>query len=439
MFSQRISNCFDSHVHWLATGEVAERLSLHGLKSAEQVNTLKVEMYHWRGEWLLGFGWDQNHWPNQAFPDRHILDQVFGTERPVAFSRADGHALWVNTVALQKAGLMSANIKDPQGGRIVRDAQGFPTGVLIDTAMLAVDACIPVRSATDTRRALLKGMQIFNQAGFTHIRDLSCSALQWEESLKLEQSGVLTLAVEQFFSVEEGQDFAMALKLARQARQNKTKRLRVMGVKAYVDGALGSEGAWLSCPYHSGSGLGLQLFSMDQIKQMMRETWSHGLDLAVHTIGDEAAHQTVLSYHELAQQGVHGRLHLEHAELLRPETVALMVGQNIRCHLQPCHWLSDRAWLSQKIGDLQKYAFPWRALQEAKVIFDFGSDSPIERPSLLDNLRALETSATQGVAPLLGDPLKYHSHSDSAWVANTYTVFADGVPTEVVYNGEHLL
>lgn len=438
MFSERISNCYDSHVHWLATGEIRERLSLHDLSSPAALSQLRIEKHHYRKEWLLGFGWDQNRWPDSSFPTRQMLDEVFGPDQAVAFSRADGHALWVSTAALKAAGLMDTTPTDPTGGRIVRAKDGSPSGVLIDTAMKAVDEVIPARQPGDTRRGLLKGMQVFNDAGFTHIRDLSCSPEQWLESVKLERSGLLTLAVEQFFSVEEGQTFETALGLALEARRHKTVKLRPQGVKVYADGALGSEGAWLSCPYHSGSGHGLQFFTISEIQRMMSETWAHGFDLAVHAIGDEAAHQTLLAYHQLKSQGIRGRLHLEHAELLRGETVELMKNENVRCHLQPCHWLSDRHWLAEKIGSLQKYAFPWRALQEAKVPFDFGSDSPIEPPSLLNNIVALEDSGGSGIPPLLGDPLAYHAHLDSAWVANSYTIFTNGVPTEVVFDGRHL-
>ncbi len=439
MFSERISNCFDSHVHWLATGEVHNQLRLNHLASATDVATLKIENHHARGDWLLGFGWDQNSWPEKIFPDRHILDQALGAGRAVAFTRADGHALWVNTEALRRAGLLNYKGEDPQGGRILRDSEGQPTGIFIDTAMKLIEKLIPLRPRGDSRRALLKGMQIFNKAGFTHIRDLSCTPEQWDEAVHLEESGLLTLAVEQFFSVEEGQNFENALSLALRARRQKTVQLRPQGVKIFADGALGSEGAWVSCPYRGGAGRGLQLYSAEEIRLMMGETWSHGLDLAVHAIGDEAAHQIFLALHELKEKGINGRLHLEHAELLRPETVKLMAGENVRCHLQPCHWLSDQKWLEQKIGSLFQFAFPWRALQEAGVSFDFGSDSPIEEPSVRNNLQALSSSAKEGIPSLLGGALQYHAHSDNAWVPNCYTVFADGVPTEVVFNGRHLI
>ena len=438
MFSGRISNCYDSHVHWLATGELADRLSLHELKSPEQVAHLKVQPHCFRGDWLLGYGWNHNLWEQTEFPHRHHLDAAFG-DKPVAFSRVDGHALWANTAALMRAGLMSGIVNDPPGGRILRDEKGVATGVLIDKAGALIENLIPKRTDQEAGRCLLKGMQIFNQAGFTHIRDLTCDHQQWHEATKLDLSGLLTMAVEQYFSVEEGTDFNTALQLAIAARQVPTKHLRVMGLKVFVDGALGSEGAWLSCDYASGTGHGLKLMDMAELKEVMIETWNNQLELAVHIIGDEAAHQTMLIYNEVFNRGISGSLHLEHAELLRPETVALMTGRNVRCHLQPCHWLSDKVWLDKKVGGLKQYAFPWRALQEAQVAFDFGSDSPIERPSVSDNLRAIHESGDQGIPRLLGDGTKYHTHPDLAWVPNTYTVFADGTPTEVVFAGEHIL
>ncbi|NJL23919.1 MAG: amidohydrolase family protein [Calothrix sp. SM1_5_4] len=108
-------------------------------------------------------------------------------------------------------------------------------------------------------------------------------------------------------------------------------------------------------------------------------------------------------------------MHLEHGELIRPETVARMKEAAVVCHLQPSHWLSDRAWLKEKIGPLFEHAFPWRRLQEADVDFDFGSDSPIEKPSVARTLHALRDSAEAGVPRLLGDPTKRMSHPDPGW------------------------
>lgn len=438
MFSGRIQQCYDSHVHWLATGETHEQLKLNNLRDPHEVKTLKIETQHQRGPWILGFGWDQNLWTKNQFPHREILDSAISMEQPVAFSRADGHALWVNTQALRVAQLLENHVEDPVGGKIVRDQNGTPTGVLVDTAMKFVDLHIPKLSAKEARRFLIKGMQIFNKAGFTHVRDLSCSLTQWEEAIKLEESGVLTLAVEQYFSVEANQTLNSTIQLAKLARQAKSRQLRVKGIKVFVDGALGSEGALLSHQYSSGSGHGLLLLPPDELEQTMREVWANDFELAVHTIGDEAAQSTLECYHHVKKSGYNGKLHLEHAELLRPETIKLMASEGVECHMQPCHWLSDHHWLEEKVGELKSHAFPWRALQEANIKFDFGSDSPIERPSLLDNLRALDESAESGIPRLLGDPLQFHRHSDAAWVPNCFTQFADGIPIEVVFNGENI-
>src|SRR6187401_722483 len=133
---QRIlRNCFDSHVHWLATGEHAQRLNLKSLESAENVSSLKIESHHFRGEWLIGWGWDQNNWSPAEFPTHDQLDLRF-PDHPVAFFRADGHALWVNGKVLQKIPVerLSHFSNDGKNGRILVKADGTPSGVFIDHA-----------------------------------------------------------------------------------------------------------------------------------------------------------------------------------------------------------------------------------------------------------------------------------------------------------------
>lgn len=438
MFTEKIDNCMDSHVHWLATGEHAGRLLLGGLGCAEDVAQLKISPHHYRGEWLTGFGWDQNRWPNKSFPTKEILDRIF-PDVPVAFSRADGHATWVNSQALRKVGLLNArSLPHIVGGKIIVDEAGQPTGVLIDNAKNIIDAAIPSLQTNEVCAFLLKGAQIFNQAGITHIRDLSCSPEQWMESVQLDQSGLLTLAVEQFFPALEVNHFDQALQLAVQARREATANLRAQGIKIYLDGALGSEGALLSQPYCSGSGRGLSLMTDEELEGVLRITWELKFDLALHTIGDEAVDRAARVACRLWDEGLKGCLHLEHAEMIRPESLGLLKGRNVVFHMQPCHWLSDRHFVEDKLGDLKKYLFPWQALEKGGFRFDFGSDSPIEPPSVADNLQALEDSAARFVPKLQGDPLQYHQHLDKTWTPNTYTVFKNGVAEQVVFRSRNL-
>lgn len=439
-----VSNCYDSHVHWLATGQVATSWRLHHLKSALDISRETLKPSYFRGEWLVGFGWDNNLWPESEFPHRSALDKLF-PNFPVALSRADGHAVWVNSVALQRLGMLGAkggekgHIPPVVGGRIVLDDSGSPTGILIDLAKSLVDSLIPQINRQQVKSFLLKGMQEFNRAGITHIRDMSCSEEQWTEVVHLAEAELLTMAVEQTFSAENPNDFEAALDLAIRARRQNLDLVRAQSIKVYYDGALGSEGALLSSDYQSGSGRGLELLSKSDLQGFMHLAWESGFDLAVHTIGDEAAHRVILAAQGVWEKGIKGKLHLEHAQMLRPETIFQMPADSVTCHLQPCHWLSDRKWLRKKLGSLYPHAFPWRALQEAGIPFFFGSDSPIEKPSIQNTLLAIEKSPHEEIPKLFGDPLLYHSHPDGAWAPSCYSHFTNGIPTSVVFKGVHLI
>ena len=439
MYSGRISNCYDSHSHLLATGEIQLRLNLRDLNAPDQVNQLTVKDHNKKSGWLIGFGYDENKWSEP--PHRKYLDKVW-PDTPVVFSRCDGHVFWVNSVVLKEMGWLDDNgqlrvsVPETVGGEIPLDDKGIPTGVFVDAAKLLVEPLIPKDTATETQSYLMAGMKMFHENGFTHVRDMSCSEMQWNELLKLEASGLLTLAIEQTFSAETPEQFDEAYELAKRAIKIPLNKIRPQAMKIYYDGALGSEGALLSQPYQTNKdNVGLKLLSKQQLTEFMSRAWELPLDLAVHTIGDKAADDVVNVAVELWDSGKQGRLHLEHAEVMRTETIQKLKNRDVVCHLQPCHWLSDRAWLKDKLGDLAQYAFPWAELQKSEVPFYFGSDSPISRPNINDNFEALALSKEHGIAPLKGDADIYHSHPDHDWVSNTFTVFENGNVKEVVFEG----
>lgn len=431
----RIDACFDSHVHWAATGEFAQRLQLGALKSANEIQQLKPEAHHFQGEWLLGFGWDDNTWPEK--PSRGVLDKWF-PDKPVALTRADGHALWVNTEALKRSKLLEGERPVLAGGRIELLPDGSPSGILIDQASELVEAFIPQATGFEIRRNMLRAMKMFNAQGFTHIRDMTCDEFQWHEALKLEQSGVLTMAVEEYFWLKSPSNLTAVLKLMKEARAAQTGNLRAMGAKIFLDGALGSEGAWLSKCYHGRSHAGLKLWEESALREALAKIWEAGFHVAVHAIGDEASDWIVNIAGDLHTGGVKGALHIEHGELIRPETIQKMKSLAIECHLQPTHWLSDQKWLKEKIGPLMDFAFPWRRLQEAEVTFDFGSDSPIEPPSVKRTFEALRSASEAGIPRLLGMPSSYMGHRDLSWAPNSYSTFENEEPVHVVFRGEHL-
>ncbi len=432
----RIDACFDSHVHWAATGEFSERLRLDHLRSPADIAELKIEAMHSRGDWLLGFGWDEAMWPEK--PTRQILDKRF-PNTPVAFSRCDAHALWVNSEALKRSGLWQTEQAQGLGGRIEKGRDGWPTGILVDRACNSVVRLIPKVPSLSLRRHMLLGAKIFNQAGFTHIRDMTCDEAQWNEAFRLDESGLLTLAVEEYFKLPSLSELDPVLSTAVAARHAQSRNLRVMGVKLFLDGALGSEGAWLSKCYHGSASRGLVLWERAELNEVLRKVWEAGLEVAVHAIGDQAADFITDVACELKSKKIAGPLHIEHAELIQASTIVKMQNLQVICHLQPAHWLSDRRWLKQKLGDIADCAFPWRRLQESGLAFDFGSDSPIEPSSLARTFQALRESAEAGIPRLLGSPASHMSHRDLAWAPNSFTLVQEEAPTQVVFRGEHLL
>lgn len=433
----RIEACFDSHVHWQATGEFSERLQLKDLKSPNDVLTLSPLPQHFRGDWLLGFGWDQHPWSEK--PHRKILDQWYPS-KPVALQRCDAHALWLNSEAMKRTGFLQPDFKDVSGGRVERDSNGEPTGIVVDKACDLVQAQIPKPAAVEVRRFLLKAIQVFNEAGITHIRDMTCDESQWAEAVRIDQAGLLTLAVEEFFWLKNLDQLDRALALYKKAKQEQTPNLRAKGIKVFYDGALGSEGALLSRCYHGRDHSGLKLWSMEDLTEVLVKSWEIGAEVAVHTIGDAAVADVVELACKLRDQGRQGMLHLEHGELIQIETIQKMRDLKVAVHMQPSHWLSDEQWLKEKIGDLLKSAFPWRRLQEAEIPFDFGSDSPIETANLARTFAGLESSSEAGIPRLLGSPTRYMGHQDLSWAPNSYTILGDDYePMQVVFRGEHLI
>ncbi len=417
-------------------------LRLFDLKSADDIRHLKIEKHHFRGDWLVGFGWDQTKWPGGEWPTKDILDRVF-PDHPVAFSRADGHAIWLNSKALERAGYLGKTENEKPtsaGGVIVRDAQGLPTGVFGELSKLEVEMLIPPYTVEQNRDFLLEAVRYLNSRGFSHARDMSGFLDQWNLLRELDLRGELTLYVDQNFTCENLQDFERALKEALQARQTETPHLKARGIKFYFDGSLGSQGAYLSQFYPGTTNKGLTLWDLSDVEQVLERTWKAGFEVCVHTIGDEAAHlilQTAVKVKKEKQ--VQGIINIEHAEVVRPETIRLMKEFETICHVQPCHWLTDRRWLKESLGSLYAHAFPWRALQDNGIQMQWGSDCPIEEASVLANWKALTESPAEGIPALAGPLLEFHSHRQQDWGSRCHSIFEDGQLKELIFDGRKLV
>lgn len=357
------------------------------------------------------------------------LDRFF-PDHPVAFSRADGHTVWLNSEALRRLGYFAKTELEkgtPEGGVILRNASGYPTGVFQEHAKLLVDFSIPDYSKEQKIFFLKSALQYFQQNGITHLRDMTGNIDQWNLLIELETLAQQPLYIEQNFVCENIEDLERAISELRIAKSSSTAHLKNGGIKIFFDGSLGSEGAYLSQNYKNTNNHGLLLWSREDLKSALRITWRAGFDFCVHSIGDEAAHIATKMAHEVfTGENIRGRLHIEHAQILRSETIALLKDLDVVCHMQPCHFLSDRRWLKEKLGHLYTRAFPWADLENNGIKIQFGSDSPIEPASISNTYRALSESAREGIPSLKGDWLRLHSHPDPDWGAGCESLFENG-------------
>jgi hypothetical protein len=435
----RIPRCYDSHLHFFGTGEVLSTLDLRATRNPEDIRALKILPEHFRGEWLVGFGWDQNQWPIDQKPHRKYLDTLF-PKIPVCFVRADGHTVWVNSEALNRAGIHTQST-EVAGGRFERDAAGDLTGILVDSAKELVDNILPPATKTEMKGFAQKALRLFNTQGFTHLRDMTSDRQQFEVLHELDINKELTAYIELNFFCRNMSEFENQLSLLKElsaSPESMGSHLRLGGIKIFFDGALGSEGALLSQCYCNTQNRGLTLWSLNNVETIVKKSWNAGFPVAIHTIGDEAVHQIASSVLSLKRQGLRGELHLEHVELLRTETLELLTELKPICHLQPCHWISDHHWLETKVGALSKLAFPWAALEKRQVPFYFGSDSPIEKPSLAMTAQALRESAKLGIAALKGDWQQRHSHPEVNWGSECETIWTDDRVEKVIFDGHPL-
>lgn len=407
-----IKNLYDSHVHWMYTGQVHLSWNLKCISDPQQILESPELQNHRRGDWLVGFGWDENKWNADFKIHRSFLDQKW-KDQPVFLSRNDGHSSWVNTVALKILGLWNQHHKNQD---IVIDQDGWPIGVLKEKAHIEALKKLPDFSSQQRKDQLIAAAHHFNQSGFTHIRDMTSNPQQWKVNQQLIADQEILLHVEHWFVCESLQDIQRTIDQVLNCKKEENAFMKIRGIKLFVDGSLGSHTAFLSQPYPDQGSRGQMNWAVQGIADCLRLVWKNKLEVALHSIGDECTHQIVKMARLVYSEGIQGVLHLEHTEILRPETIQMLKPLHVRCHLQPCHWFSDSVWLESKLQNLYSYSFPWQALEKAKVPFSFGSDSPIEKSSLIRNLEAHQQSQLKGIHGLKNDPVLYHSYpfNDSA-------------------------
>jgi predicted amidohydrolase YtcJ len=365
----------DAHAHLVGLGMELVQVDLRGCDSpaacAERVRKGAGE-----GEWIQGRGWDQNRFADPRFPTHAALDAV-EARRPVWLRRVDGHAGWANGAALARAGVTRAT-EDPPGGRVLRDARGEPTGVLVDTAMDLVERAVPATDAAAIERAILRGQEVVLASGLTAVHEMGIGPQTQAVYRALAASGRLAVRVYAFAAADEAGLGA----LNRQPEPSPPMAMFTLrGIKLYADGALGSRGAALLSPYSDDpQNSGLVITQADAIEAAARRALASGWQLAVHAIGDRA-NRLVLDAFERAGCMAHPdhRFRIEHAQVVDPTDIKRFQQLGVIASMQPTHATSDMPWAEARLGRARLAgAYAWRRFLDAGVHIAGGSDFPVE-------------------------------------------------------------
>jgi predicted amidohydrolase YtcJ len=391
----------DAHVHVEGLGQALESLDLVGASSLEEALARVAERARTLppGEWLIGRGWDQNDWPGKQFPTAADLDRA-APGRPVYLTRVDGHAAWVSSKALSVAGL-GAKTADPPGGRILRDAAGGPTGVLVDAAQQLVRQHIPGATREARRRRLRRGLEACAAAGLTSVHDAGVDLAAVAIYKELMGDGALPIRV--YVMLREaglipgtspaGPEGAAGATLPSRPEVGLGDgMLTIRAIKVVADGALGSRGALLLEPYSDEPGTrGLATVEPGHFRRLLKEALARGFQVATHAIGD-AANREVLDAYQEAGVGPARRFRVEHAQVIDPKDVPRFKALGVIPSMQPTHCTSDMYWATDRLGPARaKGAYLWRTFLAQGVPVAAGSDAPVEKIDVLPGLHAAVT------------------------------------------------
>jgi predicted amidohydrolase YtcJ len=367
----------DAHLHVMGIGLGALSLDLADTTSLDQA-LAKIAAFardNPTRPWIIGRGWNQEKWNLGRFPTAAELDRVV-SDRPVWLERVDGHAGWANSAAM-KAAAVGPGVANPPGGRVERVGRSLvPSGVFVDAAMDLVGKAVPPPRPVDRDNALTEAQKILHRNGITAAADMGTTIEDWQTFRRAGDAGRLTLRIMAYAAGPEAMTLIGGTGPTPWLYQD---RLRLNGVKLYLDGALGSRGAWLKQPYADDPGnTGLPLMNQAQFRNTLVRAGLGNFQVAAHAIGD-AANAEVLNAIAEVGESFKGdrRWRVEHAQVVDLADLAKF-GR---------HGTSDRLMAEARLGPARLAgAYAWKSIAQTGARLAFGSDAPVELPDVFAGL-----------------------------------------------------
>lgn len=335
------------------------------------------------GEWILGFGWNNEVWEDKNYPTKAELDLI-APDNPVVLTRTDGHMIWVNSRALKLAGI-TRETQNPQGGEILKDAVGNPTGCLTDTAMKPVLTLIPKLSKARKKEALLKGQAHLLSLGITSLVNAGTSVEDIENIKELYQEGKLKIRIYALISSAWGKELGdnEEMYFARGPEVGLfDQHLTIRGIKLFADGSLGARSAALFDDYNDRPGhRGNLIYSEDELYRLVKKARAYNYQIATHAIGDAAVNQVLNVYERVLQENPlpDHRYRVEHFQVATLEDISRLAELSVIPSMQATHATSDKNMAENRIGATRmRGAYAWRTIIDSGAIIVNGSDAPVE-------------------------------------------------------------
>ena len=391
----------DAHGHVSSVGFAALTLDLSQTNSLEEaLEAIRVfAEQNTARPWILGRGWNQEKWGLGRFPTAAELDSGV-SDRPVYLGRVDGHAGWANSMAMRAAGITAAS-KSPPGGRIEKLADGkTPSGVFVDTAEELMTAAIPAPRPNERDLALAEAQRLLHAFGITGMADMGTTIEDWQSFRRAGDNGSLTLRI---MSYAAGPEQMTLIGGSTPTPWLYDDKLRMNGVKIYVDGALGSRGAWLKRPYADDPGnTGLPITAPAALRNILVRASQGGFQAAIHAIGTAANAEVLNAIGDIAESfDGDRRWRIEHVQIVDPADLPKLAQHGIISSMQPVHQTSDMFMAEARLGpDRLDGAYAWNTILQLGGKLAFGSDTPVESPDPFAGLAvAISRTNAEGAPP----------------------------------------
>jgi predicted amidohydrolase YtcJ len=394
----------DAHIHLQGIGEAKMKLDAFWKPKKEILGAVAAARRRaGPGEWIEGWGWNQEVWNPPVFPTREDLD-VVAPDIPVYLERTDGHAAWVNSKALAIAGI-TRDTPNPQGGEIIKDEKGEPTGILVDTATDLVSGKVPPLSREKINEAIQLAQEEMISNGLTGGQDAGCDLELIALLKKLYESGRLSVRLYERLRIPDdsttlGDEFYAAGKQIGLY----SNHLTVRGIKIFLDGALGSRGAWMLQPYtdRPDGFRGNLRMTEERFYALVKRARLAGFQVSTHAIGD-AANRLALDVYERVLKEMPDpdhRYRIEHAQVVTLEDIPRFAKEGVLPSMQTVHATSDMNMAEKRVGPERiKGAYAWRKFLNTGVVIPNGTDAPVELINPFHGLFAAITRQTRDGQP----------------------------------------